>query len=254
MFKVYWGTAIFAALTLFSFQNCSKKTFNQDPDNDVYYSCHEELTKITTPVKLLFVIDISGSNNPYEGNTDPNKEVRGDSIQEFFDQYKQYSNFSWGIHVFAGNKASTLIGNNSSPEFTNSINTMQNAIDYFFDLADKGNTPYRHALALAHKAIQQDSTYTSETKYVVVFLSDGAPNPHVADATLQSDINDLLSIRPDQISFNTIYYGDLSEETADRLEMMADVGKGQFLDTNTNSTGKYFEISHIVNVPGVKCN
>lgn len=237
---------------MLSFQNCSNKSFNQDPDNDEILSCHDELNKIKTPVKLMFVIDISGSN-VHNGASDPNKEVRGDSIQEFFDQYKQHSNFSWGMSVFNYNSAHTLIGNNAHPLFTNSTNTMQNAIDYFFTLDDEGGTPYRPAISMAKKAIQQDSTYTSDTKYVVVFLSDGYPDPYVNDSTLESDISGLINVYPNQITFNTIYYGDLDQGTAERLEMMAEVGNGQFLDTNENPTGKYFEISHIINVPGVKC-
>lgn len=250
------------ALTLLlAFQNCSKNNFSAGTGSDSTaggaQQCQTVLQNLTVPVKVLFVVDTSGSNAASAGypGSDANKLMRGGSIQQFFTTYGQKTNFNWGFIVFQGATASALIGYSSlQPAFTALPNVMQTAINNFYGIADYDKTPYESALQLTYTTIANDTGRASNTKYIVVFLSDGIPDPAVADLTLSSEIQSILNLSPGQISFNTIYYGLADVDASNRLRMMASAGQGQFLDTNANPTGKSFAIQDVINVPGVVCN
>lgn len=229
---------------------CSKTSFsNQDTDGSVgqigAQTC-SPLVNQTLPVKVVLVVDASGSN-ANQGNlygTDPYKNLRGGSIQTFFDKYKGLSNFSWGFILFHETSAYSLIGSG----FSTQPSQMQNAISDFYSIYDEGGTPYRAALSRARQLIQSDAG-TQDTKYIVVFISDGLPEPAVSNSTLQSDIQSLMASKPGQVSLSTIYYGSINQQAADRLGMMASYGAGGFLDANT-SYGQTFSIDSVIQVPG----
>lgn len=237
---------------LVTFQNCSQANFKTSAASLAYQSCTQQLGSTTLPIKVMFVVDTSGSNAG-TGGSDPSKAVRGGSIAQFFTTYQTRSNFAWGFLYFSGSVASSLVGGTSSPQFTASASQMQQAISSFYGIQDYGLTPYMAALNMARQAVQNDTTAPSNTKYVVVFLSDGLPDPIVDDATLRAGVKALLGVRPGQVSFNAIYYGDADVAANTRLKMMATVGLGQFLDTNNNPTGKQFVISDVINVAGLNC-
>ena len=44
-----------------------------------------------------------------------------------------------------------------------------------------------------------------------------------------------------------------SDAPSPRSTAMAVAGNGQFLDANSNATGKQFVISDVINVPGLNC-
>ena len=66
---------------------------------------------------------------------------------------------------------------------------------------------------------------------------------------------DLMKLAPGQITLSTIFYGGdvANPEAPGIMQGMATTGGGQFLDTDTNPTGKDFQISDIVTIPGVTC-
>jgi Mg-chelatase subunit ChlD len=248
------GYALFSLLAvLVGFQNCSKANFKTSAASLAYQSCTEQLGTTSFPIKVLFVVDTSGSNAGL-GGSDPNKTVRGGSIGEFFNAYRSRSNFSWSFIHFSGSNASSLIGGSANPIFTTSTTQMQTAINSFYSIFDDGLTPYQAALNMTRQAIAGDSPSAApNTKYVVVFLSDGVPDPAVADSVLRSSVQNILAVRPNQISFNTIYYGAADAEANARLKNMAAAGAGQFLDTNASAAGKQFVISDVINVAGLNC-
>lgn len=243
----------FFAGVLVLFQNCSQANFKTSAASLAYQSCTQQLGTTTMPIKVMFVVDTSGSNAG-TGGSDPNKSVRGGSISQFFTSYRSRANFSWGFLYFSGSIASSLIGGTASPQFTSNPSLMQQAVSAFYGVADSGLTPYMAAINLARQAIQSDApSAAANTKYVVVFLSDGLPDPVVDDATLRAGVQALLGVRPNQVSFNAIYYGEVNATANARLQMMASTGAGQFLDTNNNPTGKQFVISDVINVAGLNC-
>lgn len=222
-------------------------------------TCSEVLQNITVPVKLLFVVDTSGSNltGDFGSNigTDPSKAVRAGSIQEFFNNYGAKPNFSWSMITFSNYSANSLINSNLGiPYISPSASDMQNAITQFLGMTDGGNTPYDSALSLVASEISNDTMTDSRTKYIVVFMSDGMPNPANTDTHFFSAVQNIVGLVPGQVSFSTVYYGSVNPSASSLMQGMADIGGGNFLNTNTNPTGKYFQISDIVTVPGVVCN
>jgi Mg-chelatase subunit ChlD len=255
-----------------SFQNCSKANFsastaaaaagvgplaigtNDDNGSGIVTqtggaNCHQELRSVTVPVKLVFVVDVSGSNvkNGKDPGTDPDKAVRGGSIERFFNSYRAKSNFFWNFITFADSSADAMIENANA-------SSMQTTIDSFMAMDDSGSTPYAAALDKAKLVITDDSARAANTKYIVVFLSDGFPNPAISDSDINSKIQSVLNVVPGSISLNTIYYGQEDADASARLKMMAKTGGGNFLDVNMNPTGNVFSISDLVIIPGIVCN
>lgn len=266
---------LIAGMSFIAFQNCSNKSYsaaNGDAattadettdDSDTTsdsgsstISCAEQLQSVTVPVKMLFIVDTSGSNADdyiYSG-TDSDKSLRGGSIDEFFAEYKVKDNFSWGFITFSGISATSLIGSDSSPTFTSSVTTMSSAISNFYKISDYGGTPYVAALDLAAKAVTNDTTYSSTDKYVVIFLSDGVPDPVVADDVLASKVKNVLAQHSGQVTFNTVYYGPTSSSASSRLRAMAGAGNGQFLDVSSASAQQSFKIEDVAQVAGTTCS
>lgn len=271
------GLVLVVGVTLSLFQNCSSKNFSaadssqtqqgipgtpgygEIPTFTIPKSCVSVLQSITVPVKLLFVVDVSGSNVQGQGGdpaSDPNKSYRGGSIQAFYSDFKSRSNFNWGFETFQGSGAKALISSGMPPMtsaiFSPNASDMQSAITAFQNTPDAGNTPYAAAMQMAQQAIQNDVDASGQAKYVVVFLSDGQPNPSLSDNQLSQLVHDLVNAKPGQVSFNTIYYGAPDLEASTRLLNMSKDGGGQFLDTNITN-GRTFPISNVVAIPGVPC-
>ena len=271
-----FGVAITVFLLVVSFQNCSDQKLsasasggsngagggplnlgNTDDEASGVVTqtggpnCRNQLHSITTPIKPVFVVDVSGSNKSTNNNqpgSDPDRVVRGDSIERFFNTYKAKTNFGWSFTTFAVSSANVLLamGNAAS---------MSNAIASFRKMGDAGETPYIAALNAAKANIAGDSGRAPNTKYIVVFISDGLPNPVVDQSELNSKVTEIISTLPaGSISFNSIYYGAVDAQASERLRSMAQTGGGNFLDTNTNPTGTNFLITDLVIIPGVACN
>lgn len=262
-----------ALLLVVSFQNCSQQKLSHSSggssggggnqlnlgqnDNEATGvitqtggpNCRNQLNTLTTPIKPVFIVDVSGSNfsNGSQPGSDPKRIIRGDSIERFYNTYKTKPNFSWSFSTFAGSMANVLL------QMGNSM-SMGNAITTFRAMNDAGETPYIAALNAARDNINADFARTADTRYMVVFLSDGMPNPAVADATLSAKVQEVVGTVAGRVSFNSIYYGSSDQTAANRLKMMAQVGGGNFLDTNVNPTGSNFLITDFVIVPGVVCN
>lgn len=247
-----------------SFQNCAKANFSEAAESSLGLqlghdddssrgvitdtgapSCREELQALTVPVRMIFVVDISGSNAGRSG-TDPDKDVRAGSMQRFFNSYSSRVNFGWSLLTFAGASAIVITQN------ANAL-SMQNALNSFSSMKDEGNTPYVPALRSAADTIRADSSAPATTKYIVTFLSDGMPNPNVSESSLRSEVEKLIAVAPGRVSLNTVFYGDANADASERLRKMAAAGGGNFLNTNNNPTGNVFLISDLVQVPGVVC-
>lgn len=215
-------------------------------------NCRDELQAITTPVRVLFVVDVSGSNKENIAS-DPQRVVRGRSIERFFNTYSMRANFSWGFVTFADMSANALIGSGANPLF-GTASAMANALDLFTRVPDAGATPYEAALNASQNAVSLDTSRPANVKYVIVFLSDGRPNPDVSQSILNSRVSDIVNTVPGKVSFNTVYYGPYDSAAVSRLRGMASTGGGNFLDTNANPTGTAFLITDLVTLPGVVCN
>lgn len=254
--------SILVLVTLMSLVSaCSDKSFSVGPASDKTANlnggavCSDQLRDQVVPVKIVLVVDTSGSNagGSSSAGTDPNKSMRGQALQSFFERYRTAGNFSWSFLIFSDDQAYSLIGGSYlTPGFSNRPQDMSNAIQSFYGVDDYGNTPFRAALSMSRQAIQGDWSRTADTKYVVVFISDGVPDPAVSNQTLQSDVSSILGQAPGQVTLNTIYYGPYSQSASNRLLLMANSGNGRFLDAN-QSSGQTIDIESVVQVPGVVC-
>jgi Mg-chelatase subunit ChlD len=227
-------------------------------------SCREVLNTTTDDIRMLFVVDQSGSND----GTDPNKSYRRGSIQNFFNLYSTKSNFRWGFNSFKGSFSIAFInsGSQSRPVF-GPASEMTPAISEFNRQSDSGLTDYKKALDSAASAIQNDSTRTPMTKYVVAFLSDGMPTAGYEYKVINSmggrvltvkgmdemlsDVEALRQMLPGRISLNTVYYGRNNPSAALLMQKMAALGSGRFLDVNV--AGNTFPIVDTVSVPSMDC-
>lgn len=265
---------------LMGFQNCSKVKvgFEADPasngvktngDPNPNTCNEEELQTITTPIRLLMIVDMSGSNAPDPMSnlpgTDPGKTMRLGSIQQFYADYGAKTNFDWGLIGFQNTSAFAFInsGSQASPAFSNSSSVVTAAINEFGAKQDKEATPYEKAITMARSLISGDTAASNDTKYIVVFLSDGMPTDYEKDRfnvltangrnNLLSDITSLVNLKPNRVSFSTVYYGENNVNAASIMQDMASTGGGQFLDVNANPAVKDFLINSVVTVPGGHC-
>jgi hypothetical protein len=253
------------ALSLTSLMmGCSPANFNSVPNTKTAVndnSCKgTSVGSITRLTKILFVVDQSGSNNSEtmehgtrscDGSvvctpaTDPTKSFRGGAIQNFLNKYNSKTNFNWGFITFTDNSAKSLITAGGSPYLTGNPGEFQSAIGSFLGIADGGATPYQAALRTAKNTIQSDRDLSaaSQPQYFVIFLTDGFPtdyqdwNGSFNSASMQSDLNALLSVAPGRVSLSTVYYGQADDPDAmTLLQNMARQGSGQFARASDTST------------------
>lgn len=218
-------------------------------------TCSQQLQDLNVSAKVLFVVDTSGSNldDGAVKGTDHDKAYRAGSIQKFFNDYGGKPNFSWGFITFSNGGSKSWIGGFlSNQHFSNTASEMQTSLTEFLSNEDYGDTPYSSAISKAITAIQNDTGRDKDTKYIVVFLSDGLPTDS-SHPDLVNKVKQLRDTVPGQVSFNTIFYGTPSEGGAVLMKSMADAGGGQFLDTNLNAAGRSFPISSVIQVPGLVC-
>jgi Mg-chelatase subunit ChlD len=209
------------------------------------------------PVKVLFLIDTSGSNSsltsPTKIGTDDGKVWRLDVVNNFIDLYGSKSNFYFGLVTFQGKSATPkiLIGNQAA--LTNNLSAVKDGIERFSATRDADATPYKAALAAAKEIIAADiKKASSETAYAVVMISDGAPSDYDHAYEVTPDVQDVLSVAPKQISVNTVFYYKL-QKLADQtsyLQAIAKAGNGSFVTANSNQSLK---IDDVIKVPQTVC-
>jgi hypothetical protein len=172
------------------------------------YFCTQSPSVSFGKTKFLFVIDKSGSN----ADTDPNNQKRADNIENFFNgpagsPRKNNPGIEWGFIEFSGDTAEAYInegGDVRKPIFVgvpDNVAAMDNALIQLRQ-ADDGTTPYKAALSLAKKAIQDDITKhpTEQSMYVIFFMSDGQPTDYgfegpPTEETFR-DVDDLVNTVP----------------------------------------------------------
>ncbi|MCC6276474.1 MAG: VWA domain-containing protein [Oligoflexia bacterium] len=240
---------ILSLAILFSFLGCSdvKLQKRQEELANVQSEgtfCTQSPSVTTGKTKFMFVIDKSGSN----GSTDPNNLKRAKNLEKFFNgpdtaPRKLNSGIEWGFIEFSGDTATAYInegGDGRKPIFVgvpDNEAAMSQALQKLRG-PDGGSTPYKAALALTKKAIQDDVTkHPGEaSSYVIFFMSDGMPTDYgfegPAGPEAFRDVDELVNMLPGQITFSTAYYGPFDPEAAEGLRIMAEHGHGKFVDTN----------------------
>ncbi|MGE0634106.1 MAG: hypothetical protein AB7O96_16950 [Pseudobdellovibrionaceae bacterium] len=242
------------------------------PDPDVVV-CEDEngTTVISKPVKVLFVVDKSGSNETGNGpsgiGSDPNKTFRYNAMNDFYQQHRSKPNLSWGFISFNDKSAKAFInkdGNLGYAQFSNSSQDMENALGNFNATKDAGGTPYKAALEMVENVIEGDIALSSvESDYLVAFVTDGVPSDYCVDTNeticpdnideerINQDLTRVLALAPSRIQFGTVYYGPQDVSAENRLARMASMGGGQFV--NTNIAGSTMALNDVITVPKPNC-
>ncbi len=148
--------------------------------------CTEDPTTLDFPVKILFVVDTSQSMV----RTDPGGR-RLTAVQEVVDAYIQDPGVEFGIIQFAA--ATNVLTQNAmgNDGFTRDQTELDNAI-VRLGLAEQP-TDYESALANIHRVLSDDMMNADEedlarSKYSIIFLSDGLPNPVLPPNNTRSSI------------------------------------------------------------------
>jgi Mg-chelatase subunit ChlD len=230
--------------------------------------CSREI--IAQPIKVLFVVDTSGSNffsyNKTPGNkcdrqrgcvpaTDPSKTFRSSSISRFFEKYKEKPNFSWSFETFSKDSVRSLVSENGSGAF-GQPEAMQSAISYFTSQPDRGDTPYLNALKKVRETLSVDPDIQSKVDYpplyYVVFMSDGYPTDSNI-SQIDSEVRNIVALNPTQVNFSTIYYGTRNDPAAASiLKSMSVMGQGQFINVDTTTT-ETIAIQDLIKLPTTLC-
>lgn len=226
-------------------------------------TCQPGTTTTTKPTKFLFVVDQSGSNltGPYEHPgvaTDPQKVFRFGVINDFFMKQGNKAYVNWGFITFHTTTAQGLIGSVDHPIFSDK-KAMAVALQTFLATPDAGDTPYKAALQMAHDMIQQDmASSVVPFQYWIAILTDGYPTDYCSDPTqvscpggvlenqIDSDVQNIINLSPQSVQMSAVYYGLPDATAASRLQRMARVGGGQFVDTNVT---KVITLDDVIKVP-----
>lgn len=217
--------------------------------------CTLDPNLINQLVKIIFVLDISGSNAISSGGrpaTDPTRDRRYGSLTRWLDKRAANPSEYYTLMEFSGNNTIIAPGlQNYDPDYA----PFTNEISYFSDTVnvqrgsttDVDATPYKSALNTVINTIRGDAQKAkdradlgepaTQSTYIVIFLSDGAPTDSAGPEILNIISSDLMQLPKDptfggfinQINLNTgYYYVDNDVPTARRLlEDMAKAGKGE---------------------------
>lgn len=252
------------------FQNCSNVSFDStsaDVDGTAVNppQCRVDMVSTTKTVKVLFLIDVSGSNAGNNGGpgTDEGKVWRLRSINDFLNVYQSKTNFEFGFATFKeSSSAVSLIKDGTRGVFTHDSAKINQAIIDFKNTTDHGNTPYDAALDLVKDMVKYDrQTYPQQDAvYAVIMVSDGSPsNNNYKDPVnglnnLSADVNSILAAAPGSISMNTVFLYNASVPAASEkmyLQKISSVGKGAFIEANSQGT---IQIADTVTVPSEICD
>jgi len=252
------------------FQNCSNAKFTSEIDPNALNSvtgvgddghgddpnCHATTVNGSQIVKVLFVVDASGSNRGEGGEvpTDPNKTWRSGTMNNFINAYKARSNFYYGMITFQDSSAKPQIKVNNKGAFTNDMNVVDAGMASFNANADGGSTPYKAALSMAKSIIAADLAANAAQKaaYVMVMVSDGMAKDYSSPDQVIPDAKAIRDLAPGQVSLNTVYYypNAFDESQTKYLRNIASAGGGQFLTANSSQVLK---IDDVIQVPGMSC-
>lgn len=226
---------------------------------DVQEICAEPPIASDAIIKVLFLIDTSGSNCTQNGippacdssGTDPDKSYRLGLMQNFVSSHISQPNISYGAITFSGTVALPMITDGSGKAiFTNSASIVNTGFDAFKNLKDTGATPYKAALKLAKETIQDDITQsTKAANYFVVLVSDGMPTDYglpIDQNQINADVKTLVELGP-RITVSGIYYNPLNV-TQDAAVIQSIVGAGGGGYSNTNIEGKNVPLEQIISL------
>ncbi len=242
-----WPLIALSLITVLMFQNCSPSKYSfaqaEMASLETAKTCTISEMENSENVKVLFLIDNSGSNVEHMVNriptpgTDPEKKWRMSAMRGLINTYANKENFHYGFISFKGDRSESLIYENDHPSFSNNVDIIESALYDFSRISDEGSTPYRSALLLAKDMILQDMERNDENSrnlYTLVFISDGQPSDYRYVSELSADAKQIMSLAPERISINSVFYYSVNATSTTYLEELARVGQGSMIKANTS--------------------
>lgn len=194
--------------------------------------CTEKPGDITAPVKVNFIVDVSGSM----GTSDPD-DLRAQAVQAIVDKYISQKNYSFSIIAFESEIYDLTEG------FTRDEVILADAILELKE--DIGGTHTYDAVTVAAEAITNDLISIDSAggrlnaKYINILLSDGMPNGayisnEEAEEMTISAVDALMALEMmrgvDEIVLHSTYLTDEYDDYAiDFMREVAQHGNGEFL-------------------------
>ena len=193
--------------------------------------CTEDPQDLIFPVKILFVIDTSGSM----AFTDPEAQ-RALAVGEVVAEFSDNPGVSFGVIRFSGSSIGLTDGFTQDPaELDDALMQLREA---------DGVTNYRGALGQATNLLSGDILGSDlgervRSRYVVIFLSDGLPYPPDTNRyeDIYEDVQRLMQLEDldvGEMRFHTAFLNspdtpfDVAQEARQLLQNMATLGEGTF--------------------------
>jgi hypothetical protein len=280
----HWPLVLIAALALIC---CTSAQLEQAPPSNQPLNnklsltgtfCTELPNPADFPVRILFVVDISGSmaisDPPIKGCGLPTcLSRRGLAVEQTLNQYPPGNGIAYGLISFASDAAILTRAKNGLSGFTADKNQVLAALPSLS--AINGQTSYDSALSLAYQMLQADmnslgTSVRSRARYEIVFMSDGAPDPdntgpgESLPPDVRTDVLNIAGLQTTQglalVSLNTVYIhasGTPANEVfqaSTLLSGMANLANGQYrqVDSNESINLFYIEFTSLVRVYGLK--
>jgi hypothetical protein len=255
-----FGLGLILGAQALLYQNCSDAKFtNVESANLNAKSCQTNLIDSTRPMKILFLVDASGSNNMNgtSPGTDPTKKWRLEAINSLVNRYGTKNNFFFGLVTFQDTSAKAQLRSPAGDGyFSNVQSEVQTGITNFQNNADANNTPYKAALTMAKAMIQQDlkDNASQDAFYSIVMVSDGMPSDYKTANDVIPDVAAITDLAPGRITVNSVFYYNTDAQKAtntDILKNIATLGKGSFITANSNES---INLNDTIKVPQEVCN
>ncbi|MEW6441556.1 MAG: VWA domain-containing protein, partial [bacterium] len=193
--------------------------------------CTENPQELVFPVKILFIIDTSGSM----AFTDPEAQ-RAIAVGDVINRYNTNPGVSFGVIRFSGSSILLTDGFTKDPaELDDALIQLREA---------DGVTNYRGAIGQATNLLSGDILGSElgervRSRYVVIFFSDGLPYPPDTNRyeDIYEDIQRLMTLQDldvGEIRFHTAFLNspdtpfDVADEARQLLQNMATLGQGTF--------------------------
>jgi hypothetical protein len=213
--------------------------------------CTEDPQQVVAPIKVLFAIDASASMGVSDRDS-----ARSEAIRQVIDRFRPYRQVSFGILRWSrdqqidrnpevcsfSDRPCTGLLDAPGSAFTKDRVILDGAI-----LASQqtgGQRPYIDTLNLIHRLVesdvQLDPELASETKYLVIFFTDGAPCPVEDRGAILEQVDELKHLGEENTAKLMLHTslldvwaapepGCLNPFDADEiLREMAELGRGKF--------------------------
>ena len=223
-------------------------TSTYSPSNPGEEFCISKPVTIVPIVKIMFVIDTSGSNN----TTDPNGLKRVNGISGLMEglSRQEHTDYEYGVIIFEGRARSLINNMDSQPEFTDDLARVSTVIEEIKRNPAGGGTRYLPALEETKRVIDLDiqTDLREDIRYMILFISDGQPMHESIDKIL-SKTSSVVEESDREVNLSTALYGSHSSSGPEELLIdMADRGNGHSVNFENDET---WDLNLMLPVPNV---